>query len=365
MKHSGRLIHIVSSNSWGGRERYVLDICRSFMSRNWSVSVYTRNALVVDKHFKASGIDLRHIALGGFFDMVSVLTLSRDLRHEQKSTVLHVHNYKDAFIAILARKISGRQDIRIVTTCHKAKKGKDSWLFNKVYNNIDTHLFVSDLSMREFLKTWEKKALPFPKERICMLRNSIYADSYSFVPEPISGPKVAMFHGRLSPEKGVETIIEALPKLKNRKTRLWIVGTGDPDYIDTLKRKALSLDVMDMIDWKGYVEDVHTLIPLCHYGVLPSVWQEPFGLANIEYMLHGRPQICTNNGAQLEYLTDKNEALLISPGDVDGLAQAMIQLTEDEEQRKAMGKASYEKFVAELSWNKFCNRLEQIYKSAK
>ena len=365
MKYSGRLIHIVSSNSWGGRERYVLDVCRSFMSRDWSVSVYTRNALAVDKHFKDSGIDLRHIPLGGFFDMVSVVALGHDLRHEQKSTILHVHNYKDAFIALLARKISGRCDIRIVMTRHKAKPGKDSWLHNKVYKNIDAHLFVSDLAMREFMKTWERNTLPFSKERLYMLHNSIYADSASCTPEPTSGPKVAMFHGRLSPEKGVETIIDALTKLKNKKTRLWIVGTGDPDYVDTLKHRALSLDVMDMIDWKGYVEDVHTLIPLCHYGVLPSVWQEPFGLANIEYMSHGRPQITTNNGAQSEYLTDMEDAILISPGDAGALADAMKKLSEDEVLRDAMGKAAYNKFMEELSWDKFCNRLEQIYDSIK
>ena len=147
-----RLIHIISSNSWGGREQYALDLCRSLLQRKWSISVYTRNALAVDQHFISNAIDLRHIPLGGFFDLISIWSLSRDFLKEQKSTIVHVHNYKDALIAILARKLCRRtSDIRIVMTRHKATAGIDSWLFNKIYRNLDAHIFVSKLAKHQFL----------------------------------------------------------------------------------------------------------------------------------------------------------------------------------------------------------------------
>lgn len=359
-----RLIHIISSNSWGGREQYALDLCRSLLQRKWSISVYTRNALAVDQHFISNAIDLRHIPLGGFFDLISIWSLSRDFLKEQKSTIVHVHNYKDALIAILARKLCRRtSDIRIVMTRHKATAGIDSWLFNKIYRNLDAHIFVSKLAKHQFLTTWQNKQLPFSEEKLFMLHNSILSAPTAPDSEPVGGPKIAMFHGRLSPEKGVETIIEALPKLRDKKIRLWIIGSGDPDYVDSLKHKALALDVMDMIDWKGYVEDVHSFISLCHYGILPSIWQEPFGLSNIEYMSHGKPQICTNNGAQSEYLTEDKEAIFVSPGDSDAMADAMILLTENTDLRKEIGNAAFQKFQSELSWDKFCNKIEHIYSS--
>ncbi|MBQ2399442.1 MAG: hypothetical protein II308_05165, partial [Muribaculaceae bacterium] len=67
-----RLIHIISSKTWGGKERYVLDICRCFRQEGASVSVYTRDAKVIDNEFSAYGIDLRHAPLEGAYDVVSV-----------------------------------------------------------------------------------------------------------------------------------------------------------------------------------------------------------------------------------------------------------------------------------------------------
>lgn len=361
MSDSRRLIHIVSSNTWSGVERYALDVCRSFTLRGWCVTAYTREALAVDKHFIDAGIDLRHAPLGGYYDLHSAWLLSRDLKHEQQGAIVHVHKYKDAFTAVLARKMCGRSDIRIVMTCHNAKKGHDSWLYRRIYRNINAHIFVSCLAMEQFLQTWNGRLLPFSREQLYMVHNSIFTESFEPITPPSTGPKIAMFHGRLSPEKGVETLIDALPKLKNKRIRLWIVGMGDPDYVDSLKRRALALDVMDMIDWKGYVKDVHDVIPLCHYGVLPSVWREPFGLANIEYMSHARPQICTDNGAQKEYLTEGVDALMVSPGDASALSDAMIKMSEDDQMREVMGDAAYKKFTAELSWKPFCDRLEKIY----
>lgn len=356
-----RLIHIVSSNTWSGRERYALDVCRSFALRGWSVTAYTRDALAVDKHFHDAGIDLRHAPLGGYYDFPSAWLLSRDFKHEERGAIVHVHKYKDAFTAVLARKLCGRSDIRIVMTRHLAKKAVDTWLYRRIYRNLNAHIFVSKLAMQKFLQTWKGRELPFDEHQLYMLHNSIISTVASPEEEPSLGPKIAMFHGRLSPEKGVETLIDALPELKNKRTRLWIVGTGDPDYVDSLKRRALSLDVLDMIDWKGYVKDVHEIIPLCHYGVLPSVWEEPFGLANLEYMAHGRPQICTDNGAQSEYLTDGTDALMVKPSNSTALASAMIKLSESDLLRKQMGDAAYRKFSAELSWQPFCNALEKIY----
>ena len=50
-----------------------------------------------------------------------------------------------------------------------------------------------------------------------------------------------------------------------------------------------------MIDWHKHLDDPMALIPDCDFGVLPSLTEEAFGLANIEYMAYGRPQVCSSN----------------------------------------------------------------------
>lgn len=357
---SGRLIHIVSSNTWGGKERYALDICRYYRTKGVSVSVYTRDAKVVDDEFRKCSIDLRYAPLGGFYDFASIIKIAGDLKREPQNTIVHVHRFRDAFMVLVARRVIRRKDIKVVYTHHTAKPCYNSRLARKVYFGVDKHIFVSEIACRVFLSSWGKDGQPFPSSKISVIHNSIYENQPKREEEPQSGPIIAMFHGRLSPEKGVEILLDALKYLKGCRTRLWIVGAGDPDYVDNLKRRALSLGVFDMIDWKGYVKNVHELIPQSHFGVLPSLWEEGFGLANIEYMSHGRPQVCSNNGAQPEYLTDQ-EALMVRPGDVEGLGVALVKMATDTELREKMGYRSHQRFSARLSWDKFCQSLAEVY----
>lgn len=358
-----RVIHLISSNIWGGEERYALDVCRGLADEGHSVTAYTRDAKVVDTPFRCAGIDLRHAPLGGFYDFGSARILARDLIHEPEHVIIHVHSFRDAFTALLARRISGCRKIKIVLTRHCCCRGKDTWLLRRIYRNLDAMVFVSRMAREQFISTWKGHRLPFPQERVHVLHNSINIDIPELCPEPGSGPRIAMFHGRLSEEKGVETLIDALPVLKGKATRLWIVGTGDPDYVDSLKLRAQMRGVMEMIDWKGHVEDVHKLIPQCHFGVLPSIWEEPFGLANIEYMAHGRPQICTDNGAQTEYMTSGHEAVMIPPGNVRGLSDALLEMSGSSDLRERLGQNAYDTFHSSLSWQCFMSGLMRIYNS--
>jgi len=356
------LIHMVASNKWGGPQRYALDICRHFSTRGWKVEVFTRDAKAVDFPFESADIPRVHAPLSGYFDISTSLVLARHISAIPKGKgIVHVHRYRDAFTALLARKIAGRPDIRVISTSHLVRKAKDSWLFRRIYRNLDAQIFVSGIAAGRFLSTWHDGAPPFDKDRVHVLHNSLYNPPYDIVSEPSKGPIIAMFHGPLRQGKGLEVLIDAMSKLKDLKLRLRIVGSGHPDYIDSLRRRAISRGVMESIDWHRHTYNPHPLIRESHFGVLPSVSEEAFGLANLEYMANGRPQTCTSNGAQTEYLTDGVEALMVLPGDTQALADAMRKLATDPDLRAYMGKKATDTFTSNFSWQKFVDRLESIY----
>jgi glycosyltransferase involved in cell wall biosynthesis len=361
MSEKGRLIHLISSNRWGGAQRYALDLCSQFASEGWSVTAYTRDAEIIDRRFKAAGINLRHAPLRGWFDIASVAILASDLKHESYNTIIHVHHYRDAFTALVARKLSGRKDIKIVSTRHVVRRGRDSFLYSRVYRNIDCQIFVSEIALRRFISAWPYSPLPFPESRLKVIHNSIRIADIGFTPQPDKGPKVAMFHGPLVPGKGLETLIDALPQVKGHRLRLRIVGSGDSDYTDKLRRRAQARGVMEMIDWKKDVDDAHPLIRQCHFGVLPSVIAEAFGLSNIEYLANSRPVICTNNGAQPEYMTDGHEAIMIAPSDTAALSEAMIRLADDDALREEMSRTAYESFTLNMPWHKYADKMRKVY----
>ena len=93
----------------------------------------TRDAKVVDDHFRSAGIPLFHSPLRGFFDPASAVILARILRGlPTDRTYIHVHRYRDAFSVLLAKRIAKRPDIRIISTRHTVRPGRNSALFRRI-----------------------------------------------------------------------------------------------------------------------------------------------------------------------------------------------------------------------------------------
>lgn len=354
------LIHIIPSNKWGGVQNYALDICRHYLAEGWDVTAVTRNAVAIDSRFSEAGISLLHAPLGGFFDLSSAYTLARKLRTTPPGSVIHTHRYRDAFTAVLAKKIAKRQDIRLVSTRHSVRRGRNSFLYRKIYKHVDAHIFVSQMAYDGFRHTLGGEII-LPEERVHILHDSIFLPQQEYISEPQSGPISALYQGSIVKGKGLETLIDAMAQLKGTRLRLRIVGTGNPDYLDMLRRRAIHRDVMDSIDWNlKQPAGIETCLET-HFGVVPSIVKEAFSLESLRFMSAGRPQVATDNGAQKEYLKAGETAFLVPPGDASKLANAMRELASDRELRLRMGRCAYNEFTSHLSWQHFINALNKIY----
>lgn len=358
------LIHFVSANSWGGPEQYALDICRYFAAQGWRVRVVTRDTKDVDSRFREAGISLRHAPLRDYPDIFSALMLRNTLRRiPQGEGIVHVHSGYDALTALLARRIARRPDIRVVYTRHVARRADRGRLQEWVYTHVDRIIFVSEFARRRFLSAWPDGNPPILPDVMGVAYNSLYIneEDMEYEAEPDKGPKVAMFRGRIRPGKGLETLIDAMSLLKDVKLRLRIVGTGTPDYVDAIRRRAQMRGLTERIDWTRRAEHPLALIRSAHFGVFPSVEPEAFGLTNLEFMACGRPQISTLTGGQKEFLTPGEDCLESRPADAVSLADAMRRLALDPTMRQRLGSAALSHFSSHFSWHIFIHRLLQAY----
>lgn len=360
-KGSPTLIHIISANRWGGIPRYALDICRHFHSIGWKVLALTKDAKAVDSLFEREGIELFHAPLQGFYDFYSVRTLARKLKEIEGRVIIHSHGFRNVATALAARKLSGKKDVKIVMTRHKVRRAVDSWLLRLIYRNLDALIFVSRTSRDRFVATWHNRLMPINSERMHVIHNSLNIPEPQYSPPSSGRPLTMMFHGPVKAGKGLEILIDALAMLKGTRIRLRIVGSGTPDYLDRIRRRAISRGVMEHIDWHKHTDDPLPLIQDCDMGVLPSVQEEAFGLANIEYMAAGRPQVCSSNGAQPEYITDTWEGFLIPPSNPSFLAENIKKLADNPEMRLKMGRNAFETYTQRLSWPHFIKPLTEIY----
>lgn len=138
-----------------------------------------------------------------------------------------------------------------------------------------------------------------------------------------------MFVGALGRHKGLDVLLEARRRMRNRRP-LVLIGTPRPDTprIDdpdiVIAHNVPSAQVM--ASWMRAA-----------VAVVPSVWQEPMGQVAIEAMLVGRAVVASDVGGLRDVVEDGATGLIVPPGEPGALAAALDQLLDDPETRQRMG----------------------------
>ncbi len=147
-----------------------------------------------------------------------------------------------------------------------------------------------------------------------------------------------LYAGRLSPEKGVDRLLGAVALLPGR-WRLKIAGQGPEE--EGLRRLAERLGVAERVDWLGHrsYEELGRLYREARLLVVPSVWDEPFGLVGLEAMAHQLPVVAFDVGGASEWLRDGQVGMLVEPDSPRSLAGAISTLLEDPARTQALGEA--------------------------
>ncbi|MGX2997256.1 glycosyltransferase [Streptomyces sp. JNUCC 64] len=203
------------------------------------------------------------------------------------------------------------------------------------------------------------KAVPQVRDRISVLPNC--------VPDP-GGPlsdgdaKVVVTAGVLKKHKNFHGLVEAFATVVERHPdwRLRIYGEGSDRL--ALQRLVHEKDLYNHVHLMGPAFPVTEEFGKGAVFVLPSL-REPFGIVTVEAMTRGLPVVSMDcDHGPRNILTPGTDGLLVPNGDNAALAEAIIELIEDDDRRKAMGRAaarSAERFSEEPSAERFGAILER------
>ena len=134
-----------------------------------------------------------------------------------------------------------------------------------------------------------------------------------------SGRKIdLLFAGQLIRGKGVQLLLAAMARMKTPRT-LDIVGTGNME--PKLRALAAQLGIADRVRFNGFQSNPQDWMRAAKCVVVPSFWQEPYGLVAAEAVALGRPVVAFAIGGLPEACGGK--ATLVPPGDIDALADAL------------------------------------------
>lgn len=159
---------------------------------------------------------------------------------------------------------------------------------------------------------------------------------------------VLIYSGRINPEKGIKELTQAMNKLNDYpQIKLLVLGcsffgntTEDDDFAKELRESTNT--IQDRILFTGFIpyKEVPSYLKLADIAVVPSMWDEAFGLTVLEGMAAGLPLITTRSGGIPEICEDV--AYIISRENIiDDLAEAIVHLYHHPEIRANMSSQSF------------------------
>jgi glycosyltransferase involved in cell wall biosynthesis len=293
----------------------------------------------------------------------SVIALGRVVRRGSHR-VINIH-YGDNFISLkdmLAIR-AFRPFCRLVVTVHHPTEWSQTSVRKRVMSILAGSLAARVITVSEATADVVRKT-PVRRSKVVRIPNGIditdgMDDRRSARRElDLDDDDVAIVSvARLVPHKGLAELVDAVTELAEPRTVLLIVGDG-PERANIADRAARSADTR--IRMLGRVADVGRVMAGADLFALPSQL-EGFGLVYLEAANHCLPSIAGAAGGAAEVIVDQRTGLLVQPGDVAGLVEALRQLCADPAQRRRMGAAAYRRLRAEFTSELMAARTASVF----
>lgn len=166
-----------------------------------------------------------------------------------------------------------------------------------------------------------------------------------------------LFVGDVTVDKGAEVLLQAYANLE---TQMPLVLIGRPFLPGLADNPPPNVYVMGT--WPH--DAVMAAWQRCLFGLVPSLWSEPFGIVALEAMSMSKPLIAARSGGLVDVVVDGETGILVQPGDPHALSQAMQSLLDNPMQRTRMGKLAKQRVITFQSPSVVAH-IEHIYRELR
>jgi glycosyltransferase involved in cell wall biosynthesis len=300
-----------------------------------------RPNLEIAERAKALRLPVEQVVCDGRVD-TKVIGRIRKIIEERNINVVHAHGFKaDVYCYAALRSTS----TPLVSTCH-------NWLEDglalSIYGMLD----------RFVLRYFDAVAAVSPAVSFVLHHSGVAHDKIQLIDNGIdlsrfegAWPKlrgelgvgdapVIGFVGRLSPEKGLRHLLQAASRIFPKWLDATLVLVGDGPERESLQKLAGELGISHRIHFTGQRFDTPEMYASFDVLVLPSL-TEGLPLTLLEALASRRAVVASSVGAVPNIVAHETTGLLVTPGDVEGLASSIERLLRDSALRKLLGEQGY------------------------
>ena len=360
-------------------DKFLQPLIQGMKSKGWKVVSVCSKGPNFD-HLRASGVEIENIEISRssnpFLAIISTYHLYRFFRAMQFD-VVHVHTPVASFVARLAAFLANVP--LIVYTAHGFYFHENMGHIKYYFHVCVEKLFglITDVLFTQSVEDY-KSAIKFgfvSKDKCHVIGNGV--DPSKFNPgSPSSRARsrsslglqsddfVVGFVGRFVEEKGVNELLEAIIKVHSEYSNiqfLMIGGRLSSDHAGVVERgiesakRALGKNFIDL----GFREDTHQLYRAMDLFCLPS-WREGLPRTIIEAMMSSKPVLATNIRGAREQVLDGQTGYLVPVKSAEMIANRIVQFMNDRSLGPRMGKAGFERAMAQFVEKDVVNKQIEI-----
>jgi glycosyltransferase involved in cell wall biosynthesis len=362
-----RILQISSASSFGGGERYLVDLSNALQSRGHQLFAVVRPKSPLINQLQLPSTDIKTLPLRNALDPGSARSLERIVK-DNKIDVVHAHMARDYSLAAYA--VRGNPVAKLFVTRHVLFPL--SRFHRRTLTRANKIISVSSAVARQLLSQQI-----VPDEKIVVVPNGIDVDRFvkscmnfdrdGFLKRQNLPTDCLLISsiGELRTLKRHDDLIRAAAIVTRdfNNAHFVIAGVDSSPSGENLKQLndlTVQLKLDGQVHFLGWVDDAEQL--LCATDVFVSTSEtESFGLSIVEAMAASTAVVATRTEGAQETIEDQVTGLLVPIGDIERLGSSITALLKDQEIRTAMGKRAAKVAAERFSLTRMVDDIEKIY----
>lgn len=320
---------------------------------------------VLGKRLEALGIKVKYFQVERFWNIIKLFKIISFLRKE-KFDILHSYLFHANIIGRICGKLAGIPIIiSSIRVCEKRRS--HLWL-----DRITNRMVNLEICVSKEVKNFTIEKAGISEHKLEVAENGITDIFFDAVTscknkkEEIKG-KLGLDNSlivgtiaRSSEQKGIEYLLHAVKRIIKQFPDITFIIAGEGLWMKKLGDLSIGLGISDKVKFLGFTDDIPEILSVMDIFVLPSLWE---GMPNVvlEAMAAGKPVIATDTGGSKDIIDSNINGVLVEPGNSEALAEAILKLLGNPEQRQRLGESARETVKERFPIDKMVSKTEQIY----
>lgn len=361
-----KIAHCIETMSLGGVEQTRYTLVKGLdPSRYEHMVICTQAAGALPEKFRELGCRVEEIGVfRSAIDRASIRNARRFMA-DFRPDIVHGSVFEGVVTAVVAGRLEG---VPIIV----GEEASDPFgrrlgghlLFRALAAFTDKMVAVSPHA-----QSYLRAKLRIPEDKVVLVNNGVIETDASSSPEIQAtrdqlGLSEADFVigtvGRLHPGKCIDNAVKALPEILRSVPNARLMVVGDGPELERLRGLSIDLHVEERVVFAGYQAQTRPFYEVMNVFLHPTAF-EAFGLVLVEAMFAGLPVVATRVGGIPTVVADGETGILVSPGDPEAIAQQIIFLASDREQRERMGERGRARARSKFGQERYVAEIEKMY----